>query len=74
MTMTEAEAQNLARRARAALEAAGLDPAVAVRVLAPEVLDIPVCRGCGCTDLTPCDAGCWWVEPDLCSACLGEDG
>lgn len=70
--MTESEARQLAERARAALEAAGIDPEAAVRVLAPEVLDIPVCRACGCTDLTGCDAGCEWVAPDLCSACVGE--
>jgi PRTRC genetic system protein A len=28
-----------------------------------------VCRVCGCTDSTPCEGGCAWVEPDLCSAC-----
>jgi hypothetical protein len=30
------------------------------------------CRECGCTDARACmtDAGpCWWIEPDLCSAC-----
>jgi len=27
------------------------------------------CRVCGCTDTAPCTGGCWWVEPDLCSAC-----
>lgn len=30
------------------------------------------CRGCGCTDAEACDGGCEWVEPDLCSACAGE--
>lgn len=35
----------------------------------------PVCRVCGCTDSTPCEGGCEWVddpeeEGDLCSACL----
>ena len=34
-----------------------------------------VCRGCGCTgfDCSGCiertGEPCWWVEPDLCSAC-----
>jgi hypothetical protein len=27
------------------------------------------CRVCGCTHLTPCPEGCYWVEDDLCSAC-----
>ena len=27
------------------------------------------CRVCGCTESTPCDGGCSWVEYDLCSAC-----
>lgn len=36
-----------------------------------------VCRVCGCTDSTPCTdpethGPCYWIEPDLCSACLGE--
>jgi hypothetical protein len=32
---------------------------------------IQQCRGCGCTDTHPCDAGCSWVDEDLCSACAG---
>jgi ribosomal protein L37AE/L43A len=27
------------------------------------------CRSCGCTDSYGCDAGCWWVDEDLCSVC-----
>lgn len=27
------------------------------------------CRDCGCTNLSACDGGCWWVEDDLCSSC-----
>lgn len=31
------------------------------------------CRECGCTEHTPCEdpdtAACYWIEPDLCSAC-----
>lgn len=33
------------------------------------------CRICGCTDLRACvsETGpCHWVEPDLCSACVGN--
>lgn len=35
-------------------------------------LRFTACRLCGCTETTACltEAGpCWWVEPDLCSAC-----
>ena len=28
-----------------------------------------VCRECGCTNETPCEGGCHWAEPDLCSTC-----
>lgn len=30
------------------------------------------CRGCGCTNGTPCEGGCWWVEPNLCSQCADQ--
>lgn len=35
----------------------------------------PQCRACGCTDaacrgcIERTGEACWWVEPDLCSAC-----
>ena len=32
------------------------------------------CRVCGCSHHDPCPEGCWWVEPDLCSACVLEEG
>lgn len=32
---------------------------------------VRTCRGCGCTDEWSCDNGCWWVEADLCSNCVG---
>jgi hypothetical protein len=36
-----------------------------------------VCRECGCTEERACvdDAGasCFWVEPDLCSACAEDE-
>lgn len=32
-----------------------------------------VCRECGCTDDHACPGGCFWVEKDLCSACVDED-
>lgn len=33
-------------------------------------LGVRACRECGCTDEFGCDGGCWWVEADLCSACV----
>ena len=33
----------------------------------------PVCRVCGCTEDNACPGGCYWIEPDLCSACA-QDG
>jgi len=30
----------------------------------------PRCRICGCTDDRACEGGCFWIEEDLCSACL----
>jgi hypothetical protein len=32
----------------------------------------PRCRVCGCTDDHACEGGCYWVEEDLCSACVGK--
>lgn len=29
-----------------------------------------ICRECGCTGDRACPNGCFWVEPDLCSACV----
>ena len=31
-----------------------------------------VCRVCGCTQDRSCDGGCFRVEADLCSRCVGE--
>jgi|GEM_PF-1161361 len=33
----------------------------------------PVCRVCGCTQDNACQGGCYWVAPDLCSACAAAD-
>lgn len=30
------------------------------------------CRVCGCTETNACEGGCWWVEHDLCSACVQQ--
>lgn len=43
-----------------------------VRALAGPALGIRVCRVCGCTDLSACDAGCEWVADDICSACIED--
>lgn len=32
------------------------------------------CRVCGCTYDDPCEEGCYWVEPDLCSQCAQKSG
>lgn len=32
------------------------------------------CRECGCDEFHACPGGCWWVEPDLCSACADPAG
>lgn len=29
-----------------------------------------VCRACGCSEYDPCEGGCGWHEPDLCTACV----
>lgn len=34
---------------------------------------VATCRKCGCTDNRACPGGCWWAEPDLCSACVNPD-
>jgi hypothetical protein len=36
-----------------------------------ELLDA-VCRVCGCSHFAPCEGGCVWAEPDLCSRCAQE--
>lgn len=30
------------------------------------------CRVCGCTWDHACPGGCYWAEPDLCSACASK--
>ena len=37
---------------------------------------VRTCRVCGCTEESPCITGegpCYWVGPDLCSACAGAE-
>lgn len=31
------------------------------------------CRVCGCTEMQACPGGCYWVTPDLCSACQVDE-
>lgn len=35
--------------------------------------EVQACRVCGCTWTSACEGGCYWVEPDLCSACVEPD-
>ena len=71
--MSSKDAESFAIQANQLLTAHGLEPTAVVRVLAPILLGLSVCRECGCTDITACDVGCFWVEEDLCSACTGPD-
>ncbi|WP_206458683.1 hypothetical protein [Anaerovorax sp. IOR16] len=36
----------------------------------PKRYDEQKCRICGCTWYNACPGGCYWVEEDLCSACV----
>lgn len=45
-----------------------------IRELEGQLGDVRRCRVCGCTDEYGCDEGCYWVEEDLCSACVGKEG
>ena len=57
-----------------------MTPATPPRLFYPEPLfmhDTARCRVCGCHDLDASaeeesEMSCWWVEPDLCSACAAE--
>lgn len=68
--MTNQEAEALMSHALKVLQDAKLDPGQVVRILAPLVLGIAVCRECGCTDISACEDGCSWVAEDVCSACV----
>ena len=35
----------------------------------PRIKNALKCRVCRCTDDMACPGGCFWIEPDLCSAC-----
>ena len=37
------------------------------------ILGIRTCSVCGCTDNCGCEEGCYWVEENLCSACVGAE-
>ena len=47
--------------------------AILTRIEAEANEGIQRCRVCGCTDCNACPGGCYWVEADLCSACVGLD-
>lgn len=34
---------------------------------------LQVCRVCGCTEDHSCPGGCYWVGPDICSACARKE-
>ena len=34
--------------------------------------DDAICRRCGCSDSIACENGCYWIEDDLCSECVGK--
>ena len=38
------------------------------------VRPLQTCRVCGCSEDRACPGGCYWVEPDLCSTCAGQEG
>lgn len=38
-----------------------------------EMCEKRVCRVCGCTWNNACPGGCYWVEKDLCSECVGVE-
>lgn len=37
----------------------------------PDLFEVDVCRGCGCSEWRACRGGCWWVGRGLCSRCVG---
>ncbi len=49
------------REVMVARHKAGLDAALG---------GVRTCRKCGCTDAMACPEGCFWVDEDLCSACV----
>lgn len=54
----------------AALHVARLDGLLSsIDVALGQKVAAGVCRVCRCTDDHACEGGCWWVTPDLCSAC-----
>lgn len=46
----------------------------ALRHAVLDELHIKQCRQCGCTEHSACVDSCYWVEPDLCSACMESEG
>lgn len=32
-----------------------------------------VCKYCGCTETTPCNGGCCWIAPNVCSRCAEKE-
>lgn len=43
-------------------------------VLLTRGVEEEICRVCGCTERESCEPFCLWVDTDLCSACVADDG
>ena len=44
-----------------------------MKTIVGKYLEEPKCRVCGCTQDIGCPEGCYWVEEDLCSECVGKE-
>lgn len=33
------------------------------------IVEVRACSKCGCTEARACGGGCFWIGPNLCSAC-----
>lgn len=38
-----------------------------------ELIRGPACRVCGCSEFDPCEGGCGWADPTLCTECVGSE-
>lgn len=63
---------NIAKSALELIIKSGEPDLIASAVNAVRTDDETKCRVCGCGDSNPCEGGCYWIEPDLCSKCEGK--